>query len=104
MAACVNHVQMLWTWRKIEERLRFAGGRRVIVGRVEDDDRDRIEFGDKLPRVKYFLAWSAMSNVDECVRRFPGEFVINRETNRDDSVCSFSNNRISRDEHAVTCS
>jgi len=44
-----------------------------------------------------------MSNVDECVRRFPGKFVINRETNRDDSVYSFSNKRISGNEHAVTC-
>ena len=87
----------------IEKRLGFTGRRCVIVGRVEHHERDGIEFGDKLTRVKYLLAWSAMSNVDECVRRFPGKFVINRETNRDDSVYSFSNNRISRDEHAVAC-
>src|SRR5882724_328804 len=102
MAARPNHVQTFWTWGKVEKRLRFTGRRRVIIGRVEDDDRDRIEFGDKLTCVKYFLAWSAVSNVNECVGRFPGKFVINRKTNRDDSVHAFSNNRISGDENAVT--
>src|SRR6185369_9922161 len=103
MTFCLDCVEAFRAWRCLVQRLRFAEWRRIVAGRIQENDWYLVELFEILMSVKHLFMRRFVRDVTKRISGFPRQLAVHRKTYRNDPLDRISELRLRCDEHAVAC-